>query len=116
MYLHVKDGKAEVLSHEDLKHYHQKETDPTSCHAIVERIEDELDGWCEYKELYAKTGEAGHRTASEQEFQHLLLAISDLIHALYKKQHLTDHERTEMDRLLGSLVSMKTMHHPHGVA
>lgn len=107
MYLHIKDGKAEVIEPSTLHSEAEAHKDPMYCTAIVDRIKDEMNGWIEYKHLYEVTKEAGHKLACEQEFQHMLLAISDLMTTLASKHTLTEQERMEMRRLLESLGSLK---------
>lgn len=53
-----------------------RERDPLLC--IADRLEEELAGWLSYREL-SEGKEGTYQTISVQEFQHALVALSDLV-------------------------------------
>lgn len=56
---------------------------------ICDRLKEELEGWLNYHNM-AKSGDARYDAISAQEFQHALVALSDLLDNL--KGRLTPEE------------------------
>ena len=70
-----------------------KEKVHPACEAL-HRVKDELAGVIEYKNLNKHSDQKRYALASEQEFQHMLLALDDFFTALIPE--LTTEEHTEL--------------------
>ena len=53
-------------------------------HDPLARVEDEFDGWCNYKKMYKEHNQERYRIASKQEFGHLIMAVEDFLHEIQK--------------------------------
>lgn len=72
----------------------------------VDRLKEELEGWKMYKKMAdhaegKETSKVNYTRASEQEFQHALLAMSDLAAAL--KAAAAPGEQEQLHRLITEL-------------
>lgn len=90
MYIKIEGNKAEVIEHID------KDKPKILC--IMERIEDELEGFLKYKHMSEK--HERYKIPSMQEFQHMLLAWDDFFSELCPM--LTTEEELELRKFLKS--------------
>lgn len=68
-------------------------------HDPLARVEDEFDGWCNYKKMYKEHNQERYRIASKQEFGHLIMAVEDFLHEIQK--HAPDaEEAAEFNKML----------------
>ena len=84
MLIRVNDGKAEVLQEVQTQSVHP------ACEALA-RVKDELTGFMEYKHLNKQSTQKRYALASEQEFQHMLLALDDFFAALIPELSTEEH-------------------------
>lgn len=84
MLVRIIDNKAEVI--EEVKHQDKH----AACTAL-DRVKDELSGFMEYKHLNKHSAQKRYALASEQEFQHMLLALDDFFTALIPELSTEEH-------------------------
>jgi hypothetical protein len=89
MLVRIKDNKAEIL-----QETHTEERHP-ACIAL-DRVKDELAGFMEYKQLNKHNAHSRYALASEQEFQHMLLALDDFFAAVIPE--LSTEEHAELNK------------------
>lgn len=78
-----------------------KEKVHPACEAL-HRVKDELAGVIEYKNLNSHSDQKRYALASEQEFQHMLLALDDFFTALIPE--LTTEEHSELVKFFRAVV------------
>lgn len=71
-------------------------------HDPLARVEDEYEGWLNYRKMFKETGEERFRIASQQEFGHLLMAIEDFIHCIQKHQPDAE-EASEFNKMMSTI-------------
>lgn len=84
MLIRVNDGKAEVLQEVQTQSVHP------ACEAL-DRVKDELAGFMKYKHLNKQSTQKRYALASEQEFQHMLLALDDFFAELIPELSTEEH-------------------------
>jgi hypothetical protein len=84
MLVRIKDNKAEVLQETHVEEKH------SACLAL-DRVKDELAGFMEYKQLNKHSPQSRYALASEQEFQHMLLALDDFFASIIPELSVEEH-------------------------
>lgn len=69
------------------------------------RVEDEFEGWLEYRKMHKETNQDRYRIASQQEFGHLLMAIEDFFSCIQRHQPDAE-EAAEFNKMIAQF-SMK---------
>lgn len=70
----------------------------------IDRVEEEFAGWCDYRKLFHATNQERYRTASKQEFGHLLMAIEDFFDEIMKQDPDAE-ELREFNRMISNVIS-----------
>lgn len=65
----------------------------TRCEAL-DRLVEEWDGYMEYRQKAESTGDTRYKTASADEYRHMLVALMDVMVAA-KKHAMSDPEKAE---------------------
>lgn len=63
---------------------------------ICDRLDEELEDWLHYHEMAQKTHDTRYEAISEQEFQHMLVALSDFLDNI--KGRLTPAEMAQYNK------------------
>lgn len=83
---------------------HENKEDNSFLYSPLARVEEEFEGWCDYKKLFKETNQERYRIASKQEFGHLLMAIEDFFEEITKHEPDAEEQR-ELHRMMANVTN-----------
>lgn len=82
----------------------QDKDDNEFLYSPLARVEEEFEGWCDYRKLYKETNQERYKVASKQEFGHLLMAIEDFFEEITKHEPDAE-EKRELLRMMANVTN-----------
>lgn len=83
---------------------HENMDDNKFLYSPLARVEEEFEGWCDYRKLFKETGQERYKIASKQEFGHLLMAIEDFFQEITEHEPDTEEQR-EFHRMMTNVIN-----------